>query len=162
MAFAALANLLNLPQKDEPDLSVLAEAVRRWPEEGALYLLRCARVIPKDQSLEATGEARAGRWPGRFLRKRTAFPWRWIRPGLSSKRRPPRWRNTWPSIAPKAPSYAHAEENWRRVILRRPLRFRWPSRVWLRRIRWQPNWSVAVNARHVMSPALCYDAGHSG
>jgi hypothetical protein len=57
MAFAALANLLNLPQKDEPDLSVLAEAVRRWPEEGALYLLRCARVIPKDQSLEATGEA---------------------------------------------------------------------------------------------------------
>jgi len=109
--FAAFANLLNLPQKDDPDLSVVALAVRRWletnsgwllvldnvedlalvrqfvpvdagghllittrlratgeyaepvelkkmePEEGALFLLRRAKVIPKDQSLEAAGEA---------------------------------------------------------------------------------------------------------
>jgi tetratricopeptide (TPR) repeat protein len=103
--FAAFANLLNLPQKDEPDLSVVAGAVRRWletnsgwlmvldnvldlalvrefapadagghllittrlratgefaesielkkmePDEGALFLLRRAKMIPKDQSL---------------------------------------------------------------------------------------------------------------
>jgi len=108
--FAAFANLLNLPQKDEQDLSVVALAVRRWlesnsgwllvldnvedlalvpqfvpvhaeghllittrlrafgeyaepvelkkmePEEGALFLLRRAKVIPKDKSLEAAGE----------------------------------------------------------------------------------------------------------
>jgi tetratricopeptide (TPR) repeat protein len=108
--FATLANLLNLPQKDEQDLSVVAAAVRRWlesnsgwllvldnledlalvrqfvpagaeghllittrlratgefaepielkrmePEEGALFLLRRAKVIPKDKSLEAAGE----------------------------------------------------------------------------------------------------------
>ena len=108
--FAAFANLLNLPQKDEQDLSALAAAVRRWlesnsgwllildnvedlalvpqfapagaeghllittrlratgefaelvelkkmePEEGALFLLRRAKVIGKDKSLEAAGE----------------------------------------------------------------------------------------------------------
>jgi tetratricopeptide (TPR) repeat protein len=108
--FAALANLLNLPEKEEQDLSVVAAAVRRWLasnsgwllvldnvedlalidqfvpvgaaghllittrlhatgefaaaielkqmelEEGALFLLRRAKVIPKDRSLEATGE----------------------------------------------------------------------------------------------------------
>jgi hypothetical protein len=108
--FAAFANLLNLPQKDEQDLSVVAAAVRRWlesnsawlvvldnvedlalvgqfvpagaeghllittrlratgefaepielkkmePEEGAVFLLRRAKVIPKDKSLEAARE----------------------------------------------------------------------------------------------------------
>ncbi|MEK7995788.1 MAG: tetratricopeptide repeat protein, partial [Planctomycetota bacterium] len=108
--FAAFANLLNLPQKDEQDLSVVAPAVRRWlesnsgwllvldnvedlalvrqfapvgaeghllittrlpatgefaelvelkkmePEEGALFLLRRAKIIPKDKSLEAACE----------------------------------------------------------------------------------------------------------
>ena len=108
--FAAFANLLNLPQKDEPDLSAVAVAVRRWlesnsgwllvldnvedlavvpqfvpvdgrghllittrlratgeyaepvelkkmePDEGALFLLRRAKVIPKDKYLEAAGE----------------------------------------------------------------------------------------------------------
>ena len=108
--FAAFANLLNLPQKDEQDLSVVVAAVRRWlesnsgwllvldnvedlaqvpqfapvgaegyvlittrlratgefaepvelrkmgPEEGALLLLRRAKVILKDKSLEAARE----------------------------------------------------------------------------------------------------------
>jgi tetratricopeptide (TPR) repeat protein len=108
--FTALANLLNLPQKDDQDLSVVVAAVRRWlesnsgwllvldnvedlalvsefmpagaaghvlittrlhatgefaelveirkmePEEGALLLLRRAKVVPKDQAFEASGE----------------------------------------------------------------------------------------------------------
>jgi tetratricopeptide (TPR) repeat protein len=105
--FAVFANLLNLPQKDEQDLNVVAAAVSRWltsnagwllvldnvedlalvrqfapevagghllittrlratgefaervelkrmePDEGALCLLRRAKIIPKDQSLES-------------------------------------------------------------------------------------------------------------
>ena len=108
--FAALAKLLNLPQKDEQDFSIVVAAVRRWLEsnsgwllvldnvedftlvrefvpvaaeghvlittrlratgefaepielekmelqEAALFLLRRAKVIPKDKSLEAAGE----------------------------------------------------------------------------------------------------------
>ena len=108
--FAALASLVNLPQKDEQDLSIVAAAVRRWlelnsgwllvldnvedlalvrefapveaeghllittryratgefaehvelkkmeQEEAALFLLRRAKLIPKDKSLEAVCE----------------------------------------------------------------------------------------------------------